>query len=406
MVLFQTVRQLLPQLRFSTSPKNYNSEIGLVLAILEVENYQPHLLGTMRMCLKVFFRSIFWARSYDVLLLEYGIDTVGDMDWLLSIAQPQMSIFTVLDLVHALQLHDGNTILEEKMKLLQATKEIVFTATQAWYVKPYLQEIDIDWLTYDLEGHDDGDISFDTHYLQSHPAYLVVANFNVNQEREKVAEVTTNLLGKEHAAYISLGMEIAMILERRLGLEARTADIQEEREQFFFELQPGRFTVFPGQYGSVLIDSSYNGAPQSMKLTIENVISLRNQIYPEKDIIYCLGDMRELGEFAESEHRTLANQVAKSADEIYLVGERMTSVFVDELEKIWYNMQQVFTFTSSASLWEALVTALPTREKTALVLFKGSQNTIFLEEAIKPLLRDPADKKKLCRQSARWLKKK
>jgi len=56
-----------------------------------------------------------------------------------------------------------------------------------------------------------------------------------------------------------------------------------------------------------------------MKLTIENVINLRNQVFPDKDLIYCLGDMRELGEFSEAEHRSLAAQVAQSADVIYLV---------------------------------------------------------------------------------------
>lgn len=253
------------------------------------------------------------------MLLEYGIDTIGDMEWLLSIAQPHMSVFTVLDLVHAHQLHDGDTILAEKMKLLQATKEVIFTATQAFYVKPYLQDISIDRLTYDLEGKGEGDISFGTHYLEANSTHHVLAHFAVNQEVEKVAEITTNLLGKEHAAYISLAMEMAMILERRLGIEHGISDVEEDKEQFMFELQPGRFTVLGGQYGSVLIDSSYNGAPQSMKLTIENVISLRNQVFPDKDLIYCLGDMRELGEFTEAEHRSLAAQAAQSADALYLV---------------------------------------------------------------------------------------
>jgi len=55
---------------------------------------------------------------------------------------------------------------------------------------------------------------------------------------EKVAEITTNLLGKEHAAYISLAMEIAMILEKRLDVEEAVSDMEEDKEQFIFELQP------------------------------------------------------------------------------------------------------------------------------------------------------------------------
>lgn len=41
-----------------------------------------------------------------------------------------------------------------------------------------------------------------------------------------------------------------------------------------------------------------------------------------------------------------------------------------------------------------------------MILFKGSQNTIFLEESLKPLLKDLNDVKKLCRQDEFWMEKK
>ncbi|MDO4714087.1 MAG: hypothetical protein Q4B28_05635 [bacterium] len=41
-----------------------------------------------------------------------------------------------------------------------------------------------------------------------------------------------------------------------------------------------------------------------------------------------------------------------------------------------------------------------------ICLFKGSQNTIFLEEAVKLLLLNPQDQAALTRQSPRWLNKK
>lgn len=376
------------------------------LAVLGIETYAPNILWTIWTACIALLKAIFWPKSYDVIVLEYGIDTAGDMDWLLSIVTPHMSIFTTLDVVHALQMEKRELILQEKMKLLQATHEVIFTSVQAEYVTPYLEHTAIDWLTYDLMWQWEGDISFGGHYLQEDPEHVVVARFAIHQEIDKVAEITTNLLGKEHAAYISLGVQIAMILERRLQVEHIISGEEIEKETFIFELQPSRFTLLYGQYGSVLIDSSYNAAPQSMRLTIENAISLRNQIFPDKELIYCLGDMRELGDYAETEHRALANIVAKSADAIYLVGEYMTSICTDELQRIWFNMQRVHTFVSSKELWEQLLQDIPLRDKTAVILFKGSQNTIFLEEAVKPLLKDPKDREKLCRQTAWWMSKK
>jgi len=42
--------------------------------------------------------------------------------------------------------------------------------------------------------------------------------------------------------------------------------------------------------------------------------------------------------------------------------------------------------------------------KNAIVLVKGSQNTIFLEEAVKLILKNKSDEKLLCRQDDYWMK--
>jgi len=41
-----------------------------------------------------------------------------------------------------------------------------------------------------------------------------------------------------------------------------------------------------------------------------------------------------------------------------------------------------------------------------LLVCKGSQNTIFLEETVKMLLSNPKDEERLTRQSDRWIVKK
>ena len=96
----------------------------------------------------------------------------------------------------------------------------------------------------------------------------------------------------------------------------------------------------------MLIDSSYNASPKSMSMVIDTVVRLRREVYHDFDLIYCLGDMRELGDFSESEHRQLASQIAQSADAVYLLGQWTTSVLYDELEKLGYNMKKVFCFAT------------------------------------------------------------
>jgi hypothetical protein len=44
--------------------------------------------------------------------------------------------------------------------------------------------------------------------------------------------------------------------------------------------------------------------------------------------------------------------------------------------------------------------------KSAVILYKGSQNGVFAEEALKCMLKDSSDAKKLVRQSKLWMNKK
>lgn len=63
----------------------------------------------------------------------------------------------------------------------------------------------------------------------------------------------------------------------------------------------------------------------------------------------------------------------------------------------------VYSFLKSPEITDLLISLL---SKNTLILFKGSQGGIFLEEAIKPLLHDQSDSTKLVRQSPQWLQKK
>ena len=53
-----------------------------------------------------------------------------------------------------------------------------------------------------------------------------------------------------------------------------------------------------------------------------------------------------------------------------------------------------------------IVDFLKRSDEKWLILFKGSQNTIFLEEAVKQVLANKEDENHLTRQSDRWMEKK
>lgn len=111
-----------------------------------------------------------------------------------------------------------------------------------------------------------------------------------------------------------------------------------------YTLQPGRLSVFHGIENSVIIDSTYNASPLSVKKIINTAHNIKTQLFPQRKIWLVLGDMRELGELTEKEHRMIAGYVSQVADRVILVGKYMTDYLADELEKIGYNTKNIYKF--------------------------------------------------------------
>ncbi|MPN15640.1 UDP-N-acetylmuramoyl-tripeptide--D-alanyl-D-alanine ligase [bioreactor metagenome] len=109
--------------------------------------------------------------------------------------------------------------------------------------------------------------------------------------------------------------------------------------------------------------------------------------------IAVLGDMRELGSSNESEHNNIYQQAVKIVDLLISVGPETKKYFGDKSVKFDYWWQ------AAEFLKQQLVDG-------ETILVKGSQNTIFLEELVKSILKNPSDSSKLCRQSKWWLKTK
>src|SRR3989344_4260216 len=85
-----------------------------------------------------------------------------------------------------------------------------------------------------------------------------------------------------------------------------------------FKSAPGRMSVIPGIKNSLIIDSSYNASRESMFKALEVLAS-----YKDKRRVAALGDMRELGELAETEHKAVAEKAKSIADVIVTVGPLM-----------------------------------------------------------------------------------
>lgn len=353
------------------------------LSILQIEKYVPTYKGMIQALMQALYRSIFTAPSYDIILLEYGIDHPWEMDFLLSITKPDIAILTKIDYVHKEYFWTQEMIAQEKYKLLLAAQKYIFcwdTKFLHIYKKDFSSPFFIFW-------NDGSDISYTILKL-----YEQDASFNVTcsfQIPSGTYTLSFPFLPLENILYIGIGLHILHILHIPFSWN---------NSFFSFSLQPSRFSLIPWKYGSICIDSSYNACPASMKLMIETTYFLQKTFLQEYACIFCLGDMREIWEDAWVFHEELWN-LLKQEPYVFVVWENMKQFFLPICKQAIY-------FPTSHLLWTYVLQFLKQhKEKKFLILFKWSQNTIFLEEALLQVI-DTSKNISICRQDFFWKKKK
>jgi UDP-N-acetylmuramoyl-tripeptide--D-alanyl-D-alanine ligase len=283
--------------------------------------------------------------------LEYGIDRPGEMDFILKIAHPDIGVFTVIDAVHSEQFGSPDEIAREEIKMALHTKELVFLNQDDPYAMQLLPRIQVDKITYQTQGYEQtADISFNScDFVLGTTHYDIRSVFFLDIKGNHY-QITTNLIGKANYGYIGVALAIVEILAYQApfvkggmgGFLKRTQNppsfghppYEEGLLELNYELQPGRLSIFPGKYDSIIFDSTYNAAPLSMKKTIDTAFTIRAKLFPNSEIRLVLGDMRELGDLTEKEHRLLAGYVSQVADKLFLMGEQMTTHLADEIKKI------------------------------------------------------------------------
>ena len=370
------------KLTIYTSPENYNSELWLVFSVFQIEEYHPSCKNLFKISCKIFFRALFWKKNTDILVAEYWIDSPWDMERLLQIAVPTISILTKLDSVHCANFPWGiRDYWKEKWKLLFATPGKVYVNLQ-------------------------DDYSQEHYYLLSDYVEIwdeTTMNFDIIQDDKQIVKtrlyhawkkITLNLIGKDNIMYTKLAMDIAQDM---------WFDLHQKRYDFCCTLQPGRFSFFQYQ-GNIFIDSSYNAAPESMKLALENMFLIQSKRFPRYKIIGVLWDMRELWDMAEQSHKAIASYL-KGMHAIYTVWPLMYEYLVPELKNSTYNWE-IISSLSSRDIGKKLKKYIKdNNSQKYLILFKGSQNTIYTEEALAQIL-PKSQHKKLPRQSISWKTKK
>ena len=253
----------------------------------------------------------------DVIVLECGMDTKGEMAWHVNSVDPDYGILLNIGEVHAEKLGSINEIFKEKKDLADYMEKTG---------KPLILNIDDERLQHIANNYNKSAelVTFG----KKENAQFQISNISVDNEGthftfkyydDNIVDVDLSVYGEGYA-YDAMA---AIIVANELGVSIDNCvrDIQ------YYEGQEARFQKL--EFGNVtLINDAYNANPESMKMSIN---TFRKLFPKEYYTIAVLGEMKELGSISKQRHRELGEHASQMEfNEVYFVGDYFSEFKIGE----------------------------------------------------------------------------
>mgnify|MGYP001611725097 CR=1 FL=1 len=378
------------------SEKSYNSEIGLPLTILGLQNAWGNPLRWMQNIFDGLLLIVMRGTYPEWLVLEIGADRPGDIRSLVNWLKVDIAVITRLPEtpVHVEFFDSPEAVVEEKAALIECIRP---GGTLLLYAD--------DPHTRALERHEpfpdarvllfgfnaDADVrASDFALVRAQPVGRkkgmpvgMRATITVEGESAPVEIAGTvgthSFLSGVAAAAVghTLGLPLQTILEGLAG----------------YEPPPGRMRLLPGLKGSLIIDDTYNSSPAAVEAALETL----TLINPKRAIVV-LGDMLELGRHSVDAHRKAGAQAAKVCDLLVTIGFRARDIAQGALDNRLRD-EKIFQYEDARKAGADLKNWVGEGD---VVLVKGSQS-MRMERVVEELMLEPERARELLvRQDAEW----
>jgi len=374
------------QFKVKKTKKNMNSDFGLCLTILDIESGFSSATKWSWFLIKGLFNCMMKDHS-EILLLEFGIDKPGDMDFLASVVKPDMVIFTGVSPVHMAEGQFSNLeeIFAEKHKLIEAMREhgvAVLNLDNELLRDLAKKRGRKSTVTYGKEHEADFWAGQIKQNLQG-------INFVLHHDNRHY-DVHANVVG-EYQVFVLMPAIICGVL---MGMTLENAIAAIEK----YTLPPGRMSLIPAINDSTILDSTYNASPEAMREALKTLAAVAG----ERRKIAVLGNMNELGKHSQIMHEMIGELAPGCADVLVTVGDDAMTIAAKAKEK-GMNEKNVFSFKTSLEAAGFLADKI---KKHDVILVKGSQNNVRLERFVKALMAEPEKAKELLvRQEPAWTTK-
>ncbi|MGB4762196.1 MAG: UDP-N-acetylmuramoyl-tripeptide--D-alanyl-D-alanine ligase [Candidatus Saccharimonas sp.] len=362
---------------------NHNTEFSVPLAILGI-NY-PAKVHSPLAWLAVFRAAALRVKSpadVDVVVQELGTDKPGDIQAFGGYLVPDLAFVTAVTPEHMEFFGNIDAVAQEELSISQYAR---FTLINRDDVEARFAafENSPNFSTYGTTNAAEYHLEQRGFTIESGYRAAVYA-----PEFPQIFEVIARVYG-EHSLRPVVG---AIAGAAKMGL----TPTEIANGVALIKPVPGRMNLLRGIDGTTIIDDTYNSSPAAASSALQTLYSLGVDDVPQRIAVF--GDMRELGTSSQVEHEKLGalcdpNMLAW----VVTVGP--------ESEKYLAPMArqrgcQVHVAANAIAAGEFVRSVT---EEGAMILVKGSQNTIYLEECVK-ILCDMTEDAELVRQSESWMR--
>lgn len=381
------------------SPKSFNSEIGIPLTILGLENAWGSVWGWARNLLEGLGTVIFKTDYPQWLILEIGLDRPGDIKKVLRWLRCDVAVLTNLPPVpvHLEFFPSAEELWSEKILLARSITQdgaVVFNFDDE-PSRRASEKFAGRLLSY---GFNEGSavrafhpnrIYYRTAEGDKAPGGL---SFKIGYAGSNIPFRCHGILG-EHQIYQVLAA-VAVGLAQDMNL----LELAEALENW--QPPPGRMRPLGGIKRTFIIDDSYNSSPVAAAAALNTL----EQIETSGRKIAVLGDMLELGPKTIDAHRELGERAAAVCDILLTAGVRARFI-AEEANAIKNKKSQPAKLTEVHSFLDPKETGQFLQNILApgdIVLIKGSQ-AMRLEKVVEEIMAEPERKAELlCRQEPEW----
>lgn len=370
--------------RVGGSLGNHNSELSAPLGILGIK--YPHNVRNPFAWLAVLSainRRIKRPATVDVIVQELGTDRPGEMTEFANYLKPDIVVLTSIAPEHMENFKTMEAVAREEMIMPNLAKMTIINRDDVdeKYAE-YLTNSNIK--TYG--SSETAEYSLIPEYFSLEEGYK--ARFITPSTGKVGLECRVKLYGEHSLRPLAAALVVAT------EFDMNQAEIQASLDN----IRPykGRMNVLSGRRQTTIIDDSYNSSPLAVEAALKTLFEL-----PTTQRIAVLGSMNELGEMSDSAHRRVGKLCDPSKlDMVVTVGEEAGKHLAPAAKERGCQVKVCQTALEAGGFVNQII------KRGAIVLFKGSQGGIFLEEGIKIILASTDLEAELVRQDVNWLKRK